>query len=75
MIRLRLARFVRDDEVRMPGEQRERHDPLALEPAVGGGLRGGGQLTLGEPVEFGDVVEDDGEIVRVVQQILLEASS
>ena len=72
MIRLRLARFVSDDEVRMPREQRERDDPLAVEAAVGGGLRGGRQLALGEPVELGDVVEDDGEVVRVVQQVLLE---
>ena len=56
----------------MPGEQREGDDPLALEPAVGGRLGGGRQLALGESVQLGDVVEDDGEIVRVAQEILLE---
>ena len=50
----------------MPGEEREGDDPLAVEPAIGCRLRRRGQLALGEPVEVLDVVEDDGEVVRVV---------
>ncbi len=56
----------------MPGEERESDDPLAVEPSVGCRLRRRGELALREAVEFGDVIEDDGEVVRVVQQVLLE---
>ena len=56
----------------MSGVQREGHDVSAVEPALGGGLRGGGELAVAQAVELGRVVEHDGEVVGVGEEVLLE---
>ena len=56
----------------MPGEQGERHEIRALEAAIGRCLSGGRDFALGQPVELVGGLEDDGEVVRVGQQVLLE---
>ncbi len=72
MIRLRLARFVNDDRYGCPVNRVSVIDPLALQTPVVRGLRGCRQLAFSEPVELGDVIEDQCQVVRVVQQVLLE---
>ena len=56
----------------MPGGQHERHEVLAVEAALLGRLGGGGDLAGVEAVELGDIVDDDGEVVGVGEQVLLE---
>ena len=69
---MRLARFVSDERYGCPVKRVRVTTHLALEPAVSRSLSGGGELALGEPVEFGGVVEHDGEVVRIAQEVLLE---
>ncbi len=59
-------------QVRVSGEQGERDQPAPRDAAIGSCSRGRRQLTLGEPVELGDIIEQDSEVICVVQEILLE---
>lgn len=59
-------------EVRVAGGQDEREQPRAVVALLARGLCGGGDLTGGEAVELGDVVDEDGEVVGVGEQLLLE---
>lgn len=51
----------------MPREERQRDDVAAGEAPVGGVLRCGRQLAVGESVELGGIVEHDGQVVGVGQ--------
>ena len=55
----------------MPGGEHQR-DQVAVESALARRLRRGGDLALAQAVELGGVVDDDGELVRVGEQVLLE---
>ena len=56
----------------MAGRQHECDQVLALQPPVLRRLGRGGHLAGAEPVEFGDIVGHDGEVVGVGEQVLLE---
>ncbi|MET3800760.1 hypothetical protein ABID70_000715 [Clavibacter michiganensis] len=60
-------------QVGVPGGQHERDEVLPLQPAVGGGLRGGRDGAGAQAVELRHVVDHDGEVVGVLEQVRLEA--
>ncbi len=56
----------------MPGGQHQRHQIRAVEASILRCFGRRGDLAGPQPVEVGDVVDHDGKIVRVGEQVLLE---
>ena len=59
-------------EERVTGEQDEGDEPLAVEPAFPCGFCRRRDLARSKPIKLRDIVDDNGELVRVGEQVFLE---
>ena len=59
-------------QIRVRGGEHEADQVFAVELAFPGGLGRGRDLTVGEPGELGDVINDERELIGIGEQILFE---